>query len=164
MTDKEKEFIKKINVDKAKNKASASMLLIIISLLTYVIPLIYGEFDFGIIFEIVSLVFLVMAKSYMTKYDDIKAKRYIICSMIAIGWILIYDIILLCATMEDIVDLAFLGYDYFFGEGVTILYLSTLFAINRDLSKTDNPERYKESTDWFYEKYEEKEDGENKNV
>ena len=140
------------------------MLLIIISLLTYVIPLIYGEFDFGIIFEIVSLVFLVMAKSYMTKYDDIKAKRYIICSMIAIGWILIYDIILLCATMEDIVDLAFLGYDYFFGEGVTILYLSTLFAINRDLSKTDNPERYKESTDWFYEKYEEKEDGENKNV
>lgn len=164
MTDKEKEFIKKINVDKAKNKASASMLLIIISLLTYVIPLIYGEFDFGIIFEIVSLVFLVMAKSYMTKYDDIKAKRYIICSMIAIGWILIYDIILLCATMEDIVDLAFLGYDYFFGEGVTILYLSTLFAINRDLSKADNPERYKESTDWFYEKYEEKEDGENKNV
>ena len=164
MTDKEKEFIKKINVDKAKNKASASMLLIIISLLTYVIPLIYGEFDFGIIFEIVSLVFLVMAKSYMTKYYDIKSKRYIICSMIAIGWILIYDIILLCATMEDIVDLAFLGYDYFFGEGVTILYLSTLFAINRDLSKTDNPERYKESTDWFYEKYEEKEDGENKNV
>ncbi len=164
MTDKEKEFIKKINVDKAKNKASASMLLIIISLLTYVIPLIYGEFDFGIIFEIVSLVFLVMAKSYMTKYDEIKAKRYIICSMIAIGWILIYDIILLCATMEDIVDLAFLGYDYFFGEGVTILYLSTLFAINRDLSKADNPERYKESTDWFYEKYEEKEDGENKNV
>lgn len=164
MTDKEKEFIKKINVDKAKNKASASMLLIIISLLTYVIPLIYGEFDFGIIFEIVSLVFLVMAKSYMTKYDDIKAKRYIICSMIAIGWILIYDIILLCATMEDIVDLAFLGYDYFFGEGVTILYVSTLFAINRDLSKADNPERYKESTDWFYEKYEEKEDGENKNV
>ena len=164
MTDKEKEFIKKVNVDKAKNKASASMLLIIISLLTYVVPLIYGEFDFGIIFEIVSLVFLVMAKSYMTKYDEIKAKRYIICSMIAIGWILIYDIILLCATMEDIVDLAFLGYDYFFGEGVTILYLSTLFAINRDLSKADNPERYKESTDWFYEKYEEKEDGENKNV
>lgn len=162
MTDKEKEFIKKVNVDKAKNKAGASILLIIISLLTYVIPLICGEFDFGIIFEIASLVFLVIARNYMTKYDEIRAKRYIICSMIAIGWILIYDIILLCATIQDIVDLAFLGYDYFFGEGVTILYLITLFAINRDLSKADNPERYKESTDWFYEKYEEKENGENK--
>lgn len=30
-----------------------------------------------------------------------------------------------------------------------------LFAINRDLSKADNPIKYKESTDWFYEKYEE---------
>ena len=162
MTDKEKEFIKKVNVDKARNKTDASILLIIISLLTYVIPLICGEFDFGIIFEIASLVFLVIARNYMTKYDEIRAKRYIICSMIAIGWILIYDIILLCATIQDIVDLAFLGYDYFFGEGVTILYLITLFAINRDLSKADNPERYKESTDWFYEKYEEKENGENK--
>lgn len=164
MTDKEKEFIKKINVDKVKNKAGVSILLIIISLLTYVIPLICGEFDFGIIFEIASLVFLVIARNYMTKYDEIRAKRYIICSMIAIGWILIYDIILLCTTMKDIVDLAFLGYDYFFGEGVTILYLSTLFAINKDLSKADNPERYKESTDWFYEKYEEKESEEDKNV
>lgn len=29
-----------------------------------------------------------------------------------------------------------------------------LFLINKDLSKADNPEKYKESTDWFYEKYE----------
>lgn len=37
-----------------------------------------------------------------------------------------------------------------------------LFEINRNLSKADNPEKYKESTDWFYEKYEEKENGDNK--
>lgn len=39
-----------------------------------------------------------------------------------------------------------------------------LFAINRDLSKADNPIKYKESTDWFYETYEENEKGGNKNV
>ena len=32
-----------------------------------------------------------------------------------------------------------------------------LFAINIDLAKADNPVKYKESTDWFYEKYEGKE-------
>lgn len=33
-----------------------------------------------------------------------------------------------------------------------------LFAINKDLSKADNPIKYKESTDWFYEQHEEKEE------
>lgn len=100
----------------------------------------------------------------MSKYDESRAKRYIICSMVSVGWILIYDIILLCSSIQDAIDLAFLGYDYFFGEMFSILYLIILFAINRDLSKADNPEKYKESTDWFYEKYENKEDEGKKNV
>ena len=54
MSDEEKEFIKKVNVDKAKNKTIVPILLIIISVLTYVVPLMYGEFDFGIIFEGIS--------------------------------------------------------------------------------------------------------------
>lgn len=136
----------------------------VLSLLTYVAPLIYGEFDFGIVFEIISLVFLLVARNYMSKYDESRAKRYIICSMVAIGWILIYDIILLCSSIQDVIDLAFLGYDYFFAEIFSILYLVILFAINRDLSKADNPIKYKESTDWFYEKYEEKDNGGNKDV
>lgn len=37
-----------------------------------------------------------------------------------------------------------------------------LFAINRDLANADNPAKYKESTDWFYEKYDGKENEENK--
>lgn len=156
MTDDEKEFIKKVNVDKAKNKTILPILLIGLSLATYVVPLAFGEFDFGMVFEVVSLIFLLIARSYMSKYDESKAKGYIICSMAAIGWILIYDIILFCASVQDIVDLAFLGYDYFCGEILSILYLIILFAINRDLSKADNPAKYKESTDWFYEKYENK--------
>ena len=43
-------------------------------------------------------------------------------------------------------------YDWF--EIFTIGYMVILFLINKDLSKADNPEKYKESTDWFYEKYE----------
>ena len=156
MTEDEKNFIKKVNIDKAKNKTIAPIILMIISILTYVMPLILGEFDFGIIFEIASLVFLLVARSYMSKYDEIRSKRYIICSMVSIGWILIFDIMIFISSIQDIVDVAFIGYGYFFGEIFSILYLMRLFAINRDLSKADNPDKYKESTDWFYEKYEDK--------
>ncbi len=155
MSDEEKEFVKKVNMDKAKNKTIASILLIGFSLLTYITPLICGEFDFGIVFEIASLVFLLIARIYMSKYDVIRAKRYVICSMVSIGWIIIYDIIIFISSIEEILNLAMLGYGYFFGEMCTLLYLITLFRINKNLSKADNPIKYKESTDWFYEKYEE---------
>jgi hypothetical protein len=156
MEDKEKEFIKKVNIDKAKSKTSVSILLMIISILTYVVPLMYGEFDFGIVFEIISLVFLLIARNYMSKYDETRSKRYVIFSMAAIGWILIYDIMLLCSYIQDIADLALLGYDFYFGEIFSILYFIILIAINKDLSKANDSTKYKESTDWFYEKYEEK--------
>ncbi len=164
MTDEEKEFVIKVNVDKARNKTIASILLMIISILTYVVPLMFGEFDFGIVFEVTSLVFLIIARNYMNKYDEVRSKRYIICAMIPIGWILIYDIIILLSSVSDIVDLAFFGYDYFFEEILSILYMIILFAINRDLLKADNPVKYKENTDWFYEKYGGKENGGNKSV
>ena len=89
---------------------------------------------------------------YMSEYNEVSSKKYIVCSLVAIGWILIYDAIRLVTYIYDAVDLAFLGYDYFFGEIFTILYIIRLFAINKNLSKADNPIKYKESTDWFYER------------
>lgn len=164
MTDNEKEFSKKINVDKAKKKTTVSITLIIISLITYIVPLICGEFDFGIVFEGISLIFLLISRNYMIKYDEIKAKKYIICSIISIILILLYDVIILCLSIKDIAYLFLLGYDYFIFQNVLVTYLIILFAINRDLSKADNPIKYKESTDWFYEKYDEKENKGDKNV
>lgn len=163
MTDEEKEFAIKINVDKAKNKTRIPIILISLSLLTYVPPLMRGELDFGIIFEITSLLFLLIARNYMLKYDENRAKRYIICSIAAIGWLLIYDLILLCSSIQDVIDLVMLGYSYLFGEIFLLIYITILFKINGNLSKADNPIKYKESTDWFYEKYEQKK-GVNKNV
>ena len=46
MTDNEKEFVKNVNIDKAKNKTIACILLTIISLLSYIVPLMFGNFDF----------------------------------------------------------------------------------------------------------------------
>lgn len=44
-----------------------------------------GEFDFGVILEIGSLVFLISSKNYMKKYDQANAKSYIICAMMLVG-------------------------------------------------------------------------------
>ena len=79
-------------------------------MLTYVISLMNGEFDFGIVFEIISFGFLLIARNYILKYDEIKAKRYNMCAIASIGWILIYDIIVFLASIEE---MAFIAYDYF---------------------------------------------------
>lgn len=152
MDDEEKEFIKKVNIDKANNKTGLAIVLIVLSILTYILPLAFGEFDFGIIFEGISLIFLLIAKMYMSEYNEVASKRYIVCALVSIGWILIYDAIRMISYINDYIDLAFLGYDYFFGEIFTILYIMRLFQINKNLAKADNPIKYKESTDWFYER------------
>ena len=165
MTNKEKEFVKNINIDKAKNKTIPAIVLTNISLLSYVYPLIFGDFDFGIFFEILTLVFIFMARSNMKKYDEDRSKRYTIFAMIPIGWLLIYDFITILSYVSNMLDLTVLGLDFVFKEECIILILLILFAINKDLRKADNPEKYKESTDWFYERLDEKDDkGSNDNV
>ena len=165
MNNNEKEFIKKVNIDKAKNKTVACIFFTVISLVTYIVPLMLGDFDFGIVFEIFTLVFICIARTYMTKYDEERSKRYIILAMIPIGWLLIYDCMTIISCNVDIVDFTFLGFDFVLQEGFTILDLIILFAINKDISKADNPEKYKESTDWFYEKLDEKDNlGDNNKI
>lgn len=156
MNDNEKTFIKNVNIDKAKNKTTGCIVLTVISLLTYVMPLIFGDFDFGIIFEILTLVFIFIARNYMSKYDEYRSKRYIIWAMIPIGWLIIYDLITIMSYALDVLDFSFLSIDFVLQQGITILDLILLFEINKDLRKADNPEKYKESTDWFYERLDEK--------
>lgn len=160
MSEEEKKFINKVNTDKAKNKIKLSMGLIIISLLTYIIPLIYGEFDFGFIFEVASLIALLVSRKYLQQYNSKKGKDYIMIAIITIAFILVYDFISLCLTNIDVI---YIGFNYIIGEAFTISYLINLVSINKDLIKANNPELAKSTDNWFYEEYEEK--GEkNKNV
>lgn len=156
MNDNEKEFIKNINIDKAKNKTTACITITIVSLLSYIEPLMFGDFDFGMVFEILTLIFIFIARYYMSNYDEDRSKKFTILAMIPIGWLFIYDIISMMAYVSDALDFTFLGLDFAFQEGFTILDLIILWTINKDLRKADNPEKYKESTDWFYERLDKK--------
>lgn len=152
MTEEEKECIRKANIDIAKKNTKYSFILIIISILTYLEPLINGNFDFGIIFEVVSLIFLLASRYYMTEYDEIRAKRYNNIALVTIIWLLIYDFIILLESLIDQINIFVLIYNYFWGEILTILYIIELFRINAFISRAYNPEKYKNSTDWFYAK------------
>lgn len=162
MTDNEKDFVRNINIDKAKNKTRICIFLTIISLLSYLVPLIFGDFDFGMTFEILTLILIFIARNYMSKHDEDRSKRFIILAMIPIGWLLIYDLITIIYNAYNVFDFTLGFFDIVIQEGITILDLRILFAINKDLRKADNPEKYKESTDWFYERLDEKNDDKNK--
>ena len=103
MEEKEKEFVKKINIDKAINKSNIAIALITISVLTYVVPLIEGNFDFGMIFEVISLVFTLISRLYMSKYNAIKSRTFNICSIFSVGWILIYDIMIFLSSTDSFI-------------------------------------------------------------
>ena len=55
--------------------------------------------------------------------------------------------------MKNLVDVIFLGYNYYWMEILLLLYMMMLLLINKNLSKANDPIKYKESTDWFYERY-----------
>lgn len=158
MTEEEKEFSKKINIDKAKGKLTIALIVSILDLFTYLIPLLGLEvYDFGILFEIATFVFILMARKSMIAYDEIRSKKYVICAMVPIGWLLIYDVFSLLSSVQNIVELVYLGYGFYIEEICFIAMLGLFFAIHKDLAKADNPEKYKESTDWFYERLDEEE-------
>ena len=165
MNDKEKKFIETVNIDKARNKTKICIVLSSISMLTYVLPLIYGDFDFGIVFEVLTFVFMLLARHFMANYDGDAARKCVILAMIPIGWLFIYDLITVVSFISDIFDFTFLGIDFSVQEGLTVFVLAILFGINMDLRKADNPEKYQESTDWFYERPDDEDnENEDKNV
>ncbi len=165
MENDEKEFVKKINVDKAKNKTKYAIGCLIISILSYVMPFLVGEYDFGIVFEIATLVCIFIARNHMSIYDEDGSKKYIVIALLSIGWLLVYDIVTIVLSAYDFIDLLDMSASLILQEIFTLFGFSFLFAIYKDLRKADNPEKYKESTDWFYESLDKNNDeGENKNV
>ena len=160
MENDEKEFVKKINVDKAKNKTKYAIGCLIISILSYVMPFLVGEYDFGIVFEIATLVCIFIARNRMSIYDEDGSKKYIIIALLSIGWLLVYDIVTIVLSAYDFIDLLDLSASFILQEIFTLFGFSFLFAIYKDLRKADNPEKYKESTDWFYESLDKNSDDE----
>ena len=129
---KNKKHIEKINSEKAVNILKICVVIFIISFITYAIALFFGNFDFGLIFEIISFIFTILAMNKIKVQDYSKAKTYNIVAMVPVGWLIIYDLINLLVNIEEvIVELIhyYTSFDQFFYYIEPYLYDVTLVAI-----------------------------------
>ncbi len=158
----QKEFIKKIYAEKAGKLLKWAFWILIFDIATYALFIFLGDFDFGVIFEIITFFFVIKSMNIIKEYSIDRAKTNIIIAMIPVGWLLIYDFIDLLSHLGQIIqeltryysssDFFFYEYTFDLVDITLLLIMLLLFESYRSLCKSTGDKRYKESTDWFYEK------------
>lgn len=162
-----KVHIKKVYMDKTGTLLKIGMAIMIISLLTYLIPLfLFENFDFGLIFEIISFIFIVIAYNNIGQNNINFLKRNVIIAMIPIGWLIIYDIIELIVNLGEVlveVIKYYFSWDRFFFYIEPYLYdvilvatIIILYKAYKSLSKVEGNEEDNNYTDTFYDSLEQK--------
>ena len=158
----QEEHVKKIYSDKAEKLLKWVFGILIFDFVTYLVFFFLGYPDFGVFFEIVTFIFVIIAIKIVGRYSAEQAKSKIIIAMIPIGWLLIYDLIDLFSHFGQIIEeladyynsLDFLFYSYTL-DLVDIPLLVIMFLLYRSyisLGKATGDKKYEESTDWFYDK------------
>lgn len=160
--EKQKEHIRKIYSEDSLKNLSFSMAILIFSLFTYIFPILLdNNFDFGLIFEIITFIFVFLAKGAIELDNLNTAKKYIIIAMIPIGWLIIYDFINLLANFQEVlveVISYFISFDWLFYDlapylvDLTLLFLLLIlyFAYNM-LNIADGTKQVTRYVDRFYD-------------
>ena len=94
--------IQEVYVDKCIFFLKFCIGIFLFSVITYLIALEYNAFDFGFIFEVISLVFVILSIDKLKKQKLQSAKKCIVIAMIPIGWLIIYDFINLLANLNEV--------------------------------------------------------------
>ena len=153
-----KTHIRKVYKDKAENLLKKCMVIMFLSILTYILPLVlFKAFDFGLVFEVISLVFIEIAYNKMGQNDFRVLKRYTIIAMIPIGWLIIYDFIDLLANIGEVfieVSMYYLTGDQFFYYLAPYLVDVLLIASIILLYKTYSSLKKAEGSEPVYDSYE----------
>lgn len=159
---KNKEHIEKINSEKAVNILKICVVIFILSFITYAIALFFNNFDFGLIFEIISFIFTILAINKIKAKDYSKAKTFTIITMLPVGWLIIYDLINLLVNVGEVITELIYYYtspDQFFFYIEPYLYDVTLVAIiillfvaYKSIRRADGTDKNTNPTDAFYEK------------
>lgn len=98
-----KMHIKKVYKEKITNLLKLCIGIMIFSFITYVIGIFtYGQFDFGLIFEIISFIFIIIAYRKIKQNDYEAIKKSAIIAMIPLGWLVIYDFIGLLVNIDEV--------------------------------------------------------------
>lgn len=158
-----KKHIEKIYADKATNLLKICIGIFIFSGLTYLIGIfLYNSFDFGLIFEIISFIFIVIAYNKIKQNDLQSAKRNTIIAMIPIGWIIIYDFINLLANISEVLieviryytsfDQYFYYLEPYLFDVTLVVSIVLLYKTYSSLSMADGSQKNDDYIDTFYDK------------
>ena len=159
---KNKAHIQEVYVDKSIFFLKFCIGISLFSVTTYLIALEYNAFDFGFIFEVISLVFAILSIDKLKKQKLQSAKKCIVIAMIPIGWLIIYDFINLLANLNEVmanVIKYFTTWDRYYYSlrpylvDVTLIVLIVLlYKSYSSVNKAGNNTKSDNYTDIFYNK------------
>ena len=162
MKNNNEEHVNEVYTDKAENLLNICKKLFLFSFFTYLLGFfLYRTFDFGLIFELISYFFVLQASNTISQNNINLCKRNCIFSMIPIGWLIIYDFIIILLNLPQVIMQIFTFYssfDYYFYylspylvDIVLITLLSLLYTTLRSLEKIDNTQKTTDYTETFYD-------------
>lgn len=159
---KNKKHIEKVYLEKAINILKICIGILIFDGLTYLIPiLLYKNFDFGLIFEAVSFVFIILSLNKLVSKDFIVGKRNIVIAMLSVGWLIVYDFINLIVNIKEVlfqISIYYISGDSYFYYLLPYLVDVTLIAIvallnmaRSSINRADRTEKATTYVDTFYD-------------
>ena len=157
-----KEHIQKIYTEKAQKLLKFCIVILIVNGITYLIGFfLYNSFDFGLVFEIITFIFILIANNRIEQKNMKLGKINTIMAIIPISFLIIYDLIHLAINIEEVLEEVLIYYtssDQFFYNIEPYLFDVTLIAIikllyktYKALNKADNTQQSENYLDTFYD-------------
>ncbi len=157
-----KEHIQKIYTEKAQKLLKFCIVILIVNGITYLIGFfLYNSFDFGLVFEIITFIFILIANNRIEQKNMKLGKINTIMAIIPISFLIIYDLIHLAINIEEVLEEVLIYYtssDQFFYNIEPYLFDITLIAVikllyktYKALNKADNTQQSENYLDTFYD-------------
>ena len=122
------EHIANTNSKKAAFFMKISIFILIFDIFTYVLALSFSLYDFGLYFEILSLIFAIISVLNLNKNNLDSSKRNILISTVPILFLQIYDILVIFINWQDYLYNALCGYIYL--EDILALSILGILLLN----------------------------------
>lgn len=96
------EHVKETYLDSANNLLNFSMIVFAFSFITYFIALLSNNFDFGLIFELIAFVLILITKNRIKNGDTSIAKICVIASILPVIFLIGFDLLNLILNLGEV--------------------------------------------------------------
>lgn len=158
----QEEHIEKTYKEKADNNIKICLIICTLSMITYIIPIFLENFDFGIIFEVLAVIFIILGKIQLGKDNYNNAKQFIALAMIPVLSMILYDLVELITHWEEVLytvgeyfitmsGMFFSIEPYLFDPFLVIIFV-LLLKIYESISRADGTDKTNDVQKNFYDR------------